>query len=355
MRNIKLLLILAGLCFVGFTSAQSDYTIDGPSHPLKPKFEQPRILADTVFTDTYVEMGREPMYPSWVNPYRFNENGRIDTICGATIWIILKYSEKDQLLSLSHYTPSYESPTGSGNFTEPIENLYVEFEYGDDGRITKVLDYTLDEEGVYLDSVYNYNYTMTDSGYIMPDFSIEYILDEKGRVVCQKDLTSKNEYVFDEEGRRFRIGDVYYFYFDNGFTSLKYSHRGELVLDAPDAWSKMDYFFQENGYLSKKIDYLKEEGDTEWTIYNHDEWSYGYRSDNPQSNIAIEEKPDGTVYTAAGAVMIEAEKTTTVSVYSVSGQLVTQQCISAGTNRIPLSNGVYIVVINDKGYKVFVK
>ncbi|MDR2921243.1 MAG: T9SS type A sorting domain-containing protein [Tannerella sp.] len=357
MEKLKqLFLILVGLCFTGFVSAQLDCTIDGPSHPLKPVFGLPRILADTVHIKTYVLTGHSsPPPPSWTNVYTFHENNRIDTICNVTGGQILKYSDKGQLLSKSRYAPGYVS-VNTGEYVAPWEVLDVEFEYGEDGRMLKTTQYGFDGDSSYVDSVYTYNYTMTDSGYIVHN-QAECILDDQGRVTHIKGLddSKKVEYVYDEEGRQFRVGETYYFYFENGFRSLIYSHRGQSVLGAPDAWSRIDYFFQENGYLKEKIDYLKDEGETEWRVYNHDEWFYYYKDDNPLANITIEEQPGGTVYATAGAVMIGTEAATTVSVYSFSGQLVTQQRISAGTNRIALSKGLYIIVVNDKGYKIVVK
>lgn len=363
MKTIKSFLILAGLCFVSFVSAQQHYgqgnTINGPSHPLKPTLGLPRIMADTVGVTTHMEAGHpESMYPYLTQEYTFHENNRVDTIMTLIWGTILKYSDKGRLLSASEYTPGRyipdpESPSGPDIFIEPVERLMDEFEYGEDGRMVKAIHYGFEGDSAYVDTIYTYHYTMTDSGYIMGD--VEYILDDQDRLSCLKFLNSEDEYVLDPEGRRLRVGDVYYSYFDNGFRSLKYSHRGELVWGVPDAWTRMDYFFQDKGYLSEKIDYLKEEGETEWTVYNHYQYEYFYRADNPLANVALEEQPGSTVYAVNGAVMIETESAATVSIYSFGGQLVAQQRAIAGINRITLSKGLYVVVIDGKGYKVAVK
>lgn len=317
---------------------------------MKPVHGLPRVLADTVKIYTYAQSGHiftgigdDPEFLFWMNTYKFHENNRIDTICNPTQWTIRKYSDKNQLLSESTYYPGHESNTG--DYTEPLEILDATFEYGEDGRLTKVMEYNLD-------TTLTYNYVVTDSSYIL-DQLYEYILDDQGRVIRHKIVDNAEDYVTDPDGRRLRVEDTYYFYFDGGFTSIKCYHRSPSGLYAPYTWAKKEYYFQENGYLSKQMDYIMEDGETEWRLYEHSEWSYHYIAGNPLPNAVIEE-PDGRVYAAEGAVIIETEQPATVSVYSFDGQLITQQRVAAGVNRLALSKGAYIVSIHGKGYKVAV-
>jgi len=287
--------------------------------------------------------------------YYFNDDSRIDTVYydngfgkGSEI---LKYSDKNQLLSVSSHT-LVQGDSG-------VENLRGEYEYGEDGRMIeqRIYNYTGEDLSTVDTTTFVYRYTMTDSSYIWND-SIECILDNLGRVTNLKNLNRKDEYVFDSEGRRYQNGDITYSYFDGGYTSLEYCKvdipPGLIGGIMSDGWWKEDYYFQEDGYMSKKIIHFKDRSDPEWKMYEHEEYSYYYKSTNPGSTVTIQQ-PEGKVYAAEGGVIIEMEKSAMVRAYSFDGQMVTQQQLSAGISHIALPRGLYIISINGQGYKVFVK
>jgi len=350
------------------TSIASSQTVNGPILPSLSygDFGDIRILADTVKITKYLPGSYYPTPSYRMVVYSFNDNNRIDTMFyrdnNRDYGLILKYSDKNQLLSVSDYTPRQEDPDNPGTFIERMERLSAESEYGEDGRMSKhrMCYYPVYLEGSSsssVDTTFVYRYTVTDSSYIWND-SVECILDNLGRVTNLKNLNRKEEYVFDSEGRKYQNGDMTYSYFDGGYTSLRY-----YKIDIPpglnggimsDGWWKEDYYFQEDGYMSKKIVYFKDRSDPEWKMYDHEEYTYHYKSDNPGSILTIEQS-EGKVYATEGGIVFEMEKMATVRIYSFNGQIITQQKVSVGTNHIELPKGLYIIAINGQSNKVSVR
>ncbi len=361
MKRVKRLsIVFCLLCLTPSLFAQTIHGFgkvpEGPSHPLNPKLGQPRILADTMFIKGYVGIV-DPPYPLTVSIKKFTKKLLIDTVyifsaTGMITSTILKYSDKDRLLSMSSYYPGRKDPITGVFIIEPEESLIDEYEYGEDGRLLKYKQYKSENGVTSLDTTLMYNYVMTDSGYISNGF-IEYILDKKGRLTKRKFLKNKDEYVVDSVGNRYRVGDFYYSYFDGGYTELQYYHRGKMIWGAPDAWVKTDYFFQKNGYSSKEVTYLKEKGETKWKTLKHDEYTYSYRAGNPHPNHVIE-KP-GKVYAADGAIVVESEQPALVAVYTFGGQFVEQRRVATGIDQIPLPKGLYIVIVDRQAHKIVVR
>ena len=66
---------------------------------------------------------------------------------------------------------------------------------------------------------------------------------------------------------------------------------------------------------------------------------------SPTENVSIEN--GYAIYAKDGSLYVQSTQESTLNIYSVAGQLVKQQNISAGTTTIPLSQGVYIVTMNN--------
>ena len=82
---------------------------------------------------------------------------------------------------------------------------------------------------------------------------------------------------------------------------------------------------------------------------------YTYGEDgNPYSNIKVG-KASGRVYGTVGGAVVETEQTVEAAVYTFGGQPVKRQRIGAGTTRIPLPAGFYLITLNGTGHKVIVK
>lgn len=360
MKIVKLILIVFCLCMVGLVHSQTVNKRLPVPHLLHDEDGHIRILADTVKIEMYLAMDRNPLHKTRV--YRFNNTDRVDTVFFSNGsdegYNILKYSDENQLLSISNYTPNKEDSEVPGT-----ECLIREYAYGEDGQMLKMKEYQyfeyIGKDMVTVDTTFIYRYAMTDSSYICND-SIECILDNQGRVTNLKNLNRTGEYVFDLEGRKYRDGDIYYSYFDGGYTALIYvkiePEPGLIGGLFHDGWWKKDYYIQENGYLSKKVVHFMDRDlrNKEWNEYTREEYSYHYKSTTPGSSQIIEDQA-AKIYSTDGGIVIEAEKAAMVQVFSFDGQMIAQQFVSVGRNRIALSKGIYVVSIHGDGYKVTVK
>ena len=82
-------------------------------------------------------------------------------------------------------------------------------------------------------------------------------------------------------------------------------------------------------------------------------YTYGEDS-NPYSNIKVG-KASGRVYGTEDAAVVETEQIVDVAVYTFGGQQIERRRIGAGTTRIPLPAGFYIITLGGTGHKVIVK
>ena len=82
---------------------------------------------------------------------------------------------------------------------------------------------------------------------------------------------------------------------------------------------------------------------------------YTYGEDGkPYSNIKVG-KASGRVYGTEDAAVVETEQIVDVAVYTFGGQQIERRRIGAGTTRIPLPTGFYIITLGGTGHKVIVK
>ena len=233
--------------------------------------------------------------------------------------------------------------------------LILKYTYGEDGRLLKLEIYGKERndqmfEKLYL--TYNCAYMMTDSGYVVEQTSsdldknkTEYVLDKKGRVIRVIDRDEEDRYIPGDNGQRYRIGDFYYSYTDSGYTKLHCMRT--------DFCTKTDFVFDKKGRLKKEIIY-KRTGENQWDLYDSYEYFYFYQDGNPYSNIKVG-KASGRVYGTEDAAVVETEQIVDVAVYTFGGQQIERRRIGAGTTRIPLPAGFYIITLGGTGHKVIVK
>ena len=66
---------------------------------------------------------------------------------------------------------------------------------------------------------------------------------------------------------------------------------------------------------------------------------------SPTANLTVDN--GYAIYAKDGGLCVETSQSGTLNIYSVSGQLVKQQTVSAGTTIVPLAQGLYIVTMNN--------
>lgn len=356
----------------GMLSAQ---TIMGPKHPLNMKTM--RSMADSLYVKTYMDNGSsQPMYPFLTKTYKRSKDNLTDTITvksGLFAMYIEKYTPDGYLIYCSEYIPKRIDT--NGEVTPEKEFLKTKYTYDANGILLKEEHYSTDKSSnsVLHESV-DYQYAMTDSGYVLDitekhnidigkdsivKHKVEILLDKKGRVTVwkKKDKKVEEAYVTGDDGKRYCIGDTYYSYTDSGYTSLSYQcGKNDLISDKtlPDQWFKHDYIFKKKALLTKHTLSIRPKDVKEWKVWDMEGYFYFYKAGNPHSNIEVG-KTSGNIYATEGGVMIETELPVSVGVYTFGGQLLRRERIGAGMTRVPLSKGLYIVSVNGMGYKISVR
>lgn len=370
-------LITAAALLWAMAGTLSAQTVTGPEHPLNMKTK--RSIADSTTCETYLSGGgTNIMYPLCSSIHRYNKDWLTDTTthqCGLLSQTIQKYSPDGHLLYRSTYV-SKRIDTDGNVYPEKEFNV-VKYNYGKDGRLLKEEHYDRltdkPTKGKLYESL-DYQYTMTDSGYVLSvterlnidtgkdsiaKHKVEILLDKKGRVTVWKikDKQAEEAYVTGDDGKRYRVGDTYYSYTDSSYSSVSFKRGGkELIRDqiTPDRWYKHDYIFNKKGLQTKKRFSIRPKDSKEWKMWDIEGYFYFYKDGNPHSNIRIG-KASGRVYGTVGGAVVETEQTVEAAVYTFGGQPVKRQRIGAGTTRIPLPAGFYLITLNGTGHKVIVK
>jgi len=355
--------------------AQYGHTItpDGISHVLKPGYS--RIKADTVYYITHLPN------PTDKKLYNWDENREAPLITGYTVQKhskdnytdtlfiyngleridIKRHDDKQRTVCVETDYPPCKIPEsqcweGWVNF----EYFYhkEEIEYDSKNRISKVtwkaVGSVSGKDSITGMDLYDYStIKMTDKGYIYGDY--EYELDALNRVTYLKALNNPdvfyepNEY-FELNGKKYRVGDFYYTYFDGWITLLQYEKTSMYA-----KWKKIDYFFHENGMLQNI--YYSFDGET-WDAWEKKEVRYAYTSvatQNSNPNVYPWNNYATTVYGIFGIICINTDKDAKVSIYNSAGRKISQHFVHTGVTQIRVSEkGLYLVTVNDKSYKVIV-
>lgn len=127
--------------------------------------------------------------------------------------------------------------------------------------------------------------------------------------------------------------------------------------------------YVDNGYDASAIA-LRINNDTIRTILNIPGTStfthtiYGISEDKDLEVLGLKEVPpvgneipehEIKIYTSANLLYVQTIESTEILIYTISGTYYLHRQISEGVNVLPLEPGIYIVVVNDKSYKVIVK
>lgn len=270
--------------------------------------------------------------------WRHSEDGKRDTVyvlSGVIYVSVYDYYDDEKIKSIQD---GYPHPNG-----EFVVSKEETFEYDQQGRLT--LHHTIDYRPVIHDEKnMQYDYTKNtitqtvrnDKGETVTVTSISHT--DKGYIA--ETNGEKSEYIFDEYLRPVKAGDVFYAYFDGGYT--RYS---ETMYDT----SRVDYYYDEKGYLCKMVDFSKSGND--WVP--DCTYLYTYEPDHAVSNSLPQKK--NKVYACEGKVVIESDKQDLVSIYAMNGQLVKMFRLSSLRQEVSLGSGIYIIHIGKDAHKLLIR
>lgn len=329
---MKTYLLLISLSICSIINAQTpDWW---PSHPLETHIgDKPGIQPDTVITRLGKTDTDDKAVITFIHCY--GDNGYIDTtrvictdnriILDYRAYILTYAKENNKLISEKKYP--------SGDFSGISDQIF--YEYDSTGRRIKEYYISYNEKEIITRNetiIYDFSTVhYTDSGYIYD--GVIYCLDEKGRLI--KEISG---------------GDTTPTY----ISTYIYNDRGYDIIRDTDAWCFIGYlktecFFDDNGLLSKLINYTQTEIHPEGETTDY---SYYFSPGNTTSNSLVANIP--VIYGTTGSLIVNTEQPEQISIYAISGQLVKKEYIS-GNKQIPLPGGIYIVKSTNKTYKIVIK
>jgi len=393
----KQLFCILFLLVVFSVSAQRNYAyLYGQDSPFNGVFLEPRYYnIDSIVYETYgyysvtssegfreklanineIRSFEEP--PSGYNHYfksytllSKNNDGLVDTLrtyapehAGESYaWqSVKKYTVDDQLIYVCESNQSY---TNEVTYTYDLKGrILIEkqknFIYETDTIVkdSSYVEYDY-EKGVIYTKPSNIYFEYTNNGYMIADtFNVYESIPGglSGEVKC----VDKKTYIFDSKNRLETIdiertlsspifyptpvvtkGKYNYKYTDFGYEEYFNSELNQKVT------------FQEDGYCSEVILYFDSVGEM-LRVFSIKRFSY-FNSGQEVSNREIE-LIIPKAYGVDGGVIIELTKSAAISVYTLSGSLVKKTNVDEGNTMMPLTKGIYIVVIGDLSYKVLVR
>lgn len=379
----KLLFSLGLLLFVfGGIFAQGKYSyLKEQKSPFNGEFNEPRYLdVDSISYVYYRAFAEHSSVGLPDNAGDFTEadggytlikrssDGLTDTLKrilyphpeGVDITYIKKYSDEGKLVYSSSII----------DYSIMLDKEEKEYLYDAEGRISEITT-TKNNDGaatvmVYDTVKFDYEFKMympllecnliTYSGYTKND-SMFVSYSDSGYLTLQEFAASDTiayridsvKYVFDSQGRLVKRVQshetVEYKYTDNGYEEYE------------NGIKKTEYKFQNDGYCTDIIQYEPLDAAVFSPIYSiksMEKISYFKNGEVIVDNESFEHVAPKT-YGIQGGIVVNTEKSLPINIYSFSGSLIKQESVSAGNNIIPLSKGMYIVVIGQMSYKVFVR
>ena len=211
-------------------------------------------------------------------------------------------------------------------------------------------------EGIENNTIYTKNDTLfvfySDEGYE--------ILDDDESIYNKK----MTQYIFDVQNRLIKIIASYLHPTPTSgeesdtkvdtIIEYKYTNSGyeEYLNDMKIA----EYKFQNDGYCMEINRYEQEVTDylPLGALKTIEKYSYFKNGEIIVDNGLIESDAP-KVQGKQGGITVITEKSLPVSIYTFSGGLVKQERVSAGTNTIPMTKGLYVVAIGSMSYKILVQ
>ena len=260
------------------------------------------------------------------------------------------------------------------SYSSPVNNWNGTYTYTEEGNILKIESKTNEGNDSHY-SLFNYaNATVTRTNYIYSEVYNKFFITSRDIIEYNKEFIKYTTQLYNidtnnwenEQGYNVYKLDVYGRVIEGGW----YDEKGEYHID-------VQYSYTNNGY----IEYSKFNGHNyairEFTFNNQDDlikevwynWNedgrkdlvsiteYTYTYPNPTSNENIKQQ-NYKVYSTENGLVIEnniRDSNIKASIYAITGQLLRTISISDNRTEIPLSPGIYIVVIDNRSYKVKVK
>jgi|GEM_PF-2926025 len=396
----QLLLSLGLLLFVyGGMNAQERYTyLEGQESPFNGEFNELRYIdvdsisyvfyeniafMDASLTKFLEAVGGFIEEDGGYKLIKRSSDGLTDTIksfpevrpVGIDVSNIKKYSDDGKLVYSSIIT----------DYTSYLDKKETEYLYDSEDRILEIStrkNYEYGSEAMVYDTV-KYDYELkpdakmreynliTHSGHTLND-SVFVFYNDSGYLTLQEFPAIETiprqadsiKYVFDSKGRFVKKIVTYEITINNGRPSTldlreppiieyKYTDNGYEVYE--DGIKTTEYKFQSNGYCTEIIHYyLFDVGDSIPLVFSIKKISYYKNGEIIVGNESFENDAP-KAYGVEGGIVVSTEKPLPVSIYTFSGSLAKQERVSAGTNTIPLTEGLYVVVIGNMSYKVLVR
>jgi len=392
MKQKTILLIAVMYCMIANVYAQKQYTyLKGQESPFNGEFNEPRYVGvDSILYYYYLSDD----YPSATSGSYIGEiiPGFVQHDEGC---ILIKSSSDGLTDTLKYHLPRY----GFGKISEYVKK------YSEDGKLVSYSwdeqvfsdmgekKYTYDAEGRIseITTIKNNDGAATVMVYDTIKFDYEFNLYLTGDGIDNNIIYTKNDTLFvfySDEG--YEIIDInkpeydqkktqYLFDSQNRLTKTVISYVTEPNADKKFEMKKdtiIEYKYTNNGYEEflneAKVAEYKFQDDgycVEINLYEvSDAAVYP-----PRSKLKSIEKfsyfKDGKiivdnesfelvapkVYGVQGGIVVSAEKSLPVSIYTFSGGFVKQESVFAGTNTIPMTKGLYVVVIGSLSYKILVQ
>jgi hypothetical protein len=411
---MKKLLLTFSLILLVFCSvfAQKQYTyLKGQESPFNGEFNEPRYIGvDSISYESYIKDSEQTyslysediqeltLYKKGYTLIKSSSDGLVDTLRSFIKTLkndskreyehIKQYSDDEKLIYFSskNYIPySIIDMLRPGFLYYMEEKKYI---YDTEGRIferisiknhdgaatlmtydTIKYDY---EFKSYLNSVTLKCNTIQSRGDIMYVF----YFDENKSIETIEQPESVNgrvdtQYLFDNQGRLMKttksfpepvptissesIPEDDPMFWETITIEYKYTNSGYEQYE--NGVKAFEYKFQDDGYCTEIIQYSDmfiEINPPVQVIKSIEKFSYFKDGKIIVDNIFVE-KVAPKVYGIQGGVSINTEKSLPVSIFTFSGGFVKQTIVSAGTNTIPMTKGLYIVLIGNMSYKILVK
>jgi hypothetical protein len=394
---MKNLIISFGLLFLfGSISAQKKYTYlkDQLSH-FNGEFNESRYIDIDSISDVYY-MNELFINSSYLTQTPFDEiSGFIPTRFKYTL--IKKSTDglTDSLRiynieSSDQYEECVKKYSGEAlsysshivHYPTNIDSTQNKYEYDNEGRIFKIIktyssgknitkdttvfDYDLKQFAPELQ--YNTIYKNNDSIMVFYNDSGYVTIQEFPDILSIPHYVDTTRYVFDSQSRLIKlISTIEVLSDDDVYSVVPRKLRGTLTIEYKytdngyevyeNEMKKLEYKFQSDGYCTDIIEYETSDRSVYPPLYkivSIEKFSY-FKNGEVIVDNGLFENVIPKLYSIQGAVVVNTEKPLPVSIYSLSGSLVKQEKVSAGNTTIPLSKGLYIVVIGNMSYKIFIR
>ena len=403
MKTKQLLLTLGLLLLVfGGMTAQGEYTyLKGQASPFNGEFNEPRYI--NVDSITYVISENKIFVDPSSAEFLESTGDFVETNVGYTLikssydgfvdtlnifsethltgigkrYHVKKYSDEGRLV-YSSSVMEYPSMTDreEREYLYDVEGRILEIATtkNHDGAATVMVYDTVKydyEFKPYLSTVtikYNTIYTKEDSilVFYFDDKNVCATIEHAGTV-----YEVNTEYLFDNQSRLTKITKSFYspavptgnnseepndLEFKEPIT-IEYKYTDNGYEEYENGIKKTEYKFQDDGYCMEIIQYSDmfiEINPEVQVISSIEKFSYFKNGEVIVDNGLIG-KTAPEVYGIQGGVAISTEKSLPVNIYSFSGNLIKREYVSEGTNTIPLSKGLYVVVVGNMSYKVLVR